>query len=181
MELYLVQHGESKPEAEDASRPLTASGRREVERVARHAAARLPLDVEEIFHSGKLRARQTAEILAGQLIPTRGPSEMPGLAPRDDPAFAAGALRGAAASTVLVGHLPHLSRLASLLLTGEPDREVVAFRMGALVCLTREDGAEPGAGRAAGGDPPGGASASAPAFSAGWRLRWILTPELAQG
>jgi phosphohistidine phosphatase len=153
MELYLVQHGESKRENEDPARPLTERGRTEVERVAR-AVARLHLDVEEVVHSGKLRARATAEILAAQLLPTRGPLEMAGLAPKDDPAIAREAIARAAGPLVVVGHLPHLSRLASLLVTGDAEREILAFRMGAIVCL------------AGGGE--------------GWQIRWILTPELAQ-
>ena len=52
---------------------------------------------------------------------------------------------------LLVGHLPHLSRLASLLLVGDATREIVAFRMGGIVCLEND------AGR--------------------WRIKWILTPE----
>jgi phosphohistidine phosphatase len=38
---------------------------------------------------------------------------------------------------MIVGHLPHLSRLASLLVLGEAEKEVVRFRMGAVVCLAR--------------------------------------------
>jgi phosphohistidine phosphatase len=165
MELYLVQHGESKPESEDPERRLTERGRKEVERVAR-AAARLRLTLEAIAHSGKPRARQTAEILAAHLAPTRGPREMEGLAPKDDPARARQAVERAEEPLMLVGHLPHLSRLASLLVVGDPDREIVAFRMGGIVCLTRKEEKPDAAG----------AGASAPG---GWRLKWILTPELA--
>jgi phosphohistidine phosphatase len=127
MDLYLVQHGAAAPEAEDPARPLTDRGRREVGQVAR-AAARAGLEVGRIAHSGKLRARQTAEILAGELHP---PSAEP---------------------TMLVGHLPHLSRLASLLLVGDPEHEVVAFRMGGIVCLGNDTGR--------------------------WKVTWMLTPEL---
>jgi phosphohistidine phosphatase len=38
---------------------------------------------------------------------------------------------------MIVGHLPHLSRLASLLVLGDAEKEVVRFRMGAVVCLAR--------------------------------------------
>jgi len=36
---------------------------------------------------------------------------------------------------MLVGHLPFMDRLAGLLVTGDPDRSVVLFRMGGIVCL----------------------------------------------
>src|SRR5205807_2540846 len=65
MRLYLVQHGAAKSEAEDPQGGLTEEGQRTVERMADFPAAlRLPLD--RIEHSEKLRARQTAEILAAQ-------------------------------------------------------------------------------------------------------------------
>jgi phosphohistidine phosphatase len=40
---------------------------------------------------------------------------------------------------MLVGHLPHLARLAGLLLIGAADRSVVKFRQGGLVGLERTD------------------------------------------
>ena len=153
MQLYLAQHGEAKPEAEDPARPLTDRGREEVRQVARHAVA-LGLQVAEIRHSGKLRARQTAEIFAAALSPSHGVTEMDGLAPADDPGKARGEIESAREPLMLVGHLPHLSRLASLLLVGDPGREIIRFRNGAIVCLVQVDGR--------------------------WLLQWILTPELAR-
>jgi phosphohistidine phosphatase len=199
MDLYLVQHGESAPEREDPARPLTERGRQEVERVARTVARlRLALDLAAIHHSGKLRAQQTAEILAEHLQPARGAVQADGLAPMDDPAIARQAVEQASGSMMVVGHLPHLSRLASLLLVGDPAREVVAFRMGGIVCLGRDAAAgtggkagPAGASGAAAGTAPGAAAGgagdeagTAPGAAAGeagsaWRLRWFLTPELA--
>lgn len=151
MDAYLVQHGEAKPESEDPARPLTDRGRDEVRRVARRAAA-LGLPMAEIRHSGKLRARQTAETLAEHLSPLRGVREMEGLAPTDDPRQALLAVESALEPVILVGHLPHLSRLASTLLAGDSGRDIVRFRMGAIVCLVKAE--------------------------AGWLLQWILTPEM---
>ncbi len=151
MDCYLVQHGEAKPEQEDPARPLTDRGRREVERVAL-AVKCSGVEIAEIVHSGKLRAQQTAELLAAVLPPARGVRAVAGLAPMDDLAAARALLDRAEAPAMLVGHLPHLSRLTSLLLVGDPTREIVSFRMGAIVCLGRDE--------------------------ATWRLKWILTPEL---
>lgn len=153
MELYLVQHGEAKSEQDDPARPLTDRGRDDAARVAR-AAARSGLRVATIFHSGKLRAQQTAEILAAELVPEGGMSRLDGLAPNDDPRLAQQAIEKLHGPALLVGHLPHLSRLASLLLVGDPAKEVIAFRMGGMVCLGRGDD-----GR--------------------WRVRWALVPEVA--
>jgi len=153
MDLYLVQHAEAKPEQEDPARPLTDRGRREVERVAR-AAARAGLQVAHIAHSGKLRARETAEILAAEVSPPGGVAQLAGLAPMDDPAIAQRAVEELTEHTMLVGHLPHLSRLASLLVVGDPALDIVAFRMGGIVCLEHQEGR--------------------------WQVGWALTPELAR-
>ncbi|MCL0102852.1 hypothetical protein M1N93_02690 [Dehalococcoidia bacterium] len=40
---------------------------------------------------------------------------------------------------MVVGHLPHLSRLASLLILGTPEIEIVRFTMGGVVCLSESD------------------------------------------
>ena len=179
MELYLVQHGESVPEREDPARPLTERGRQEVERVARTVAKlRVALDLVAISHSGKLRAQQTAEILAEHLQPARGVLQVSSLAPKDDPAIARQALEASGGPQMLVGHLPHLSRLASLLLVGDAAREVIAFRMGGIVCLGRDVGSA-AAGGIGGGSAGDTAGTAAVRRGGAWRLHWVLTPELA--
>jgi len=153
MRLYLVQHGEAKPESEDPARPLTEQGRQEAERVARFVVQR-GVRVVRIVHSGKLRARQTAEAWS-QLLPDARVEEQEGLDPNDDPARWADRLREVTEDLLLlVGHLPHLRRLADLLLCGDPERQLVTFRMAGVVCLERED-------------PTGR-----------WSVRWVLPPEL---
>ncbi len=134
MRLYLVQHGLARPESEDPERPLTPAGREEVVRVARAAAA-AGVRPGQILHSGKLRARQTADILAEDLGPVEGVHAVEGLDPQGDPRVAAERVAQADADLMLVGHLPHLGRLASLLLAGSAEREIVAFRNAGVVCL----------------------------------------------
>jgi phosphohistidine phosphatase len=154
MDLYLMQHGEAVSESEDPARPLSPRGRAEVERVARFAA-RLDPGIALVRHSGKLRARQTAEIVAAALRPSPRIEETGGLGPKDDPAPAARTLGSTPETSLLVGHLPHLGRLVSLLVVGDASKDVLAFRMGALVALSQgEDG--------------------------GWRLGFVLTPEMAR-
>ncbi|MEW6036299.1 MAG: phosphohistidine phosphatase SixA [Candidatus Micrarchaeota archaeon] len=149
MELYLVQHGEAKSEAEDPERPLSERGKKEAGKVARRLAES-GIRPDEVFHSQKLRAKQTADIFSSAL---RSRSlEMQGLKPNDDPAIARDFVEGQGRSVMLVGHMPHLSRLASLLITGNPEHETISFRMGACVCLVKEER---------------------------WKVKWILTPELA--
>jgi phosphohistidine phosphatase len=135
--LYLVQHGQAKPESEDADRPLTAEGIDVVGRVARHAIDKLGVQVARIVHSGKTRARQTAEIWGGLLATDVEQADE--LAPNDDPTVWAARLNAQWDDLMLVGHLPHLARLAGLLLTGDSDHGVIRFQQGGLVALDHTD------------------------------------------
>ena len=64
MRLYLVQHGEALSKDVDPERALSDAGRADAERLARFLAPRR-LTLSRVLQSGKLRAQQTAEILAG--------------------------------------------------------------------------------------------------------------------
>lgn len=152
MQVYLVQHGRAMSKEEDPARPLTAAGRDEVERVARAAAA-AGVCPASILHSGKLRARQTAEIFAAHMKPADGVHAVEGLDPTDESQRARERVEAADAPLMLVGHLPHLSRLASGLLADDPDRAIVGFHNGGVVCLEGQE--------------------------RHFWIRWILTPELA--
>ncbi len=152
MRLYLMQHGKARSGESDADKTLTEEGRAEVERVAAFLAHTAPAKHGRLLHSGKTRARQTAEILAAA-VPTLRVEPTDGLAPMDDPAIWAERARDLHEAVTLVGHLPHLSRLASLLLTGSPEGQVVSFTNGGMVCVERT--------------PEGS-----------WTLRWSVVPSL---
>ncbi len=137
MRLYLVQHGVAVPEAEDPARPLSAKGREEVARTAQ-VLARMGLSVGAIRHSGKLRARQTAELIARSVKPAEGVVEAKGLAPNDPASSTAAELAEAPRDLMLVGHLPHLARPASLLVAGRESPPAVDMHMGGVVCLERD-------------------------------------------
>jgi phosphohistidine phosphatase len=137
MNIYLVRHGEAVSEKSDPERPLTSSGREAVERIARMAAAK-NVKVSAIFHSGILRARQTAEILARPLQPTLGVRQLSGLLPQDDPGIAKAELEAGENPIMLVGHLPHLNRLVALLLSGDVESQVMEFPPAAMVCCSND-------------------------------------------
>lgn len=136
MRLYLVQHGKSKSAEEDPSRGLTTEGRQDAIRMAKFLSG-LALSVSAIQHSGKTRAEQTARILAEGVHAERGVEATKGLDPLDDPAPLAQFLTAYPEALMLVGHLPHLERLTSVLLTGSPDRRLIQFTNGGVVCLER--------------------------------------------
>jgi phosphohistidine phosphatase len=152
MLLYLVQHAEAKSENEDPERDLTEQGREDIEIVAHHLK-RLDVQVKQILHSGKTRARSTAQVLANHLQPPEGAAAAPGLAPLDDPGIWAGRIAQMEENLLLVGHLPHLARLAAVLLSGDKEKSVVNFQMGGVLCLRRM---EPGQ----------------------WAVEWMLVPEI---
>ncbi len=155
MFVYLIQHADAKKEEVDPSRPLSEKGLQDIKKVASYVS-QLNIKVYKIFHSGKLRAKQTAEVLSENLKPTKGITEVGGLAPLDDADIWEERLKGMTDDIVLVGHLPHLDKLASLLLCGNADKNIVSFKMAGIVCLKRNDIGE-------------------------WSLQWMLTPEIVAG
>jgi phosphohistidine phosphatase len=150
--LYLVQHAEAKREEEDPSRDLTEKGRVDIENIAHHLK-RLNVQVKEILHSGKTRAQSTAKVLARHLRPPAGVSEAQGLAPLDDPEIWVGPITKMDEDIMLVGHLPHLARLAAILMSGDKERSVVNFQMGGVIRLRRIE-----AGK--------------------WAVDWMIVPEI---
>src|SRR5437764_14321457 len=107
MDLYLVRHGEAKPAFEDPACPLSIAGAEAVRRMA-DWAARTGVTVDQIRHSGKTRAEQTAALLAERLNPAQGMIAVAGLEPNDPPVPLAEALRHEHSTLMLVGHLPFL-------------------------------------------------------------------------
>jgi len=136
MELFLMQHGEAVAESDDPARPLTGAGRAAVERVVARAQA-AGVQVNRCLHSGKLRSEQTALLLAEAVVMGARVEARDGLAPNDPVAPVAQWLRSSVkdSSIALVGHLPFLDRLASLLISDDEDARVIEFQMGGLVKL----------------------------------------------
>jgi phosphohistidine phosphatase len=96
--------------------------------------------VRQIRHSGRLRAEQTAQILSEYLKPAMGVIAVSGLGPNDDVHPIAQITGTELANTLLAGHLPFLSRLAGLLVTGNPETRVIRFCNAGIVCLREEHG-----------------------------------------
>jgi phosphohistidine phosphatase len=139
MNVYLVQHANAKSKEEDPDRPLSDVGREDIRCVAGFLDQNADLDVARIYHSGKTRARQTAETIGAFLNPQEGIQAAEGLDPLADPAVWAERLTSEGSDSMLVGHLPHLSRIASLLLTGDPEAGIVTFQQGGVVCLASSE------------------------------------------
>lgn len=153
MNIYLVQHAESKPKEEDPQRSLSDKGRTDVEKVAAFVAEHTTLKVGRIIHSGKTRAQQTAEVLARYLNPPEGVSAAEGLEPLADPSIWANRLTEEKEDLMLVGHKPHLDKLAAKLICGDETRSAITFQNAGIVCLMRDD-------------------------SGSWSVSWLITPNM---
>ena len=148
----MVQHADAMLKEEDPSRPLSRKGWKMIRNMAKYAQKHLQIQVAQIIHSGKLRARQTAEVLAEHLHPAKGVSVSNDLEPLADPVIWKKRLAETAEDVMLVGHLPLLQKLTSRLLTGDENKKVVTFNNAGIVCLNKEDGH--------------------------WTIQWIMTPEI---
>ena len=147
MKIYLVQHGKTYTEEEDPERKLTEEGIRETERVAK-ILAQAGVKPSSIVHSGKRRAEDTAKIFA-EILGVDKVEKVEGLNPLDDPGIWLERLRDAKDDIMIVGHLPHLSKLAGLLLNAE---EPIEFRYSGVVCIERS--------------------------GESFRLKWYVTPDI---
>jgi len=137
MEIYLVRHGIAEDNADtntDADRRLTAEGVARTGRVAKNFSKRIS-DIELIIHSPYKRAEETAKIFA-EYYPDAEVKEGKGLTPFDKARMAMPLLSELpqGAKVMLVGHEPHLSCLASLLMTGS-EHPVLEFRKAGIAGL----------------------------------------------
>lgn len=136
---YIVQHGEAKSKEEDPERHLTEKGKEETRKVAEYLSKK-GIKPYLIVHSGKTRAKETAEIFAEYLKPEKGVIEGKNLSPLDSPSYWAKELKKENLSLMLVGHLPHLSELVSLLTAHNSEIEIIKFRYSSCIALSRENG-----------------------------------------
>ena len=152
MRVYLMQHGKPVPKEEDPDRPLLNQGKGDVEKVSEFLK-KSGVKVGEAYHSGKTRARQTAEIMVSHTNPGLDAKERAGLSPLDEVKEIASQIKGADKDLLIAGHLPHLAKLASLLVSGEEAIPVVKFQQGGVVCLEKDE-----EGR--------------------WSVAWMVVPEM---
>lgn len=140
MNIYLARHGDATYQYPDDLSPLSAKGEKDITALASFL---LPLRLEvTLFHSGKLRAQQTAERLAASLILNGAISMHAGLNPTDPVLPIANELNTGISNIMLVGHMPFMGKLASQLVHKNPHQDAVTFHKGTLVCLQQIGNAE---------------------------------------
>ncbi len=152
MHLYLIRHAHAVDGDNDAARPLSPKGRKQVRKLANLLRDAEAFDTNEIWHSPLRRAHETAGLLAKGLKAGTRLKEVTGLTPDDAVDRVAEKLGDLRRPVAVVGHEPHLSALASLLVAGHaaPPR----FKLKKCAAL-RLDRAEDG-----------------------WSVRWQVSPEV---
>ena len=154
MAVFLAQHGASLPKDRDPEKGLSQAGRSDTQRMAEVGAA-YKIPVAGILHSGKTRARQTAEIFEASLNPKVPTRAIEGIGPMDDVAAFAKTIKPGE-NLLVVGHLPFLGKLVSLLTCGQADALVYQFQNSGILCLDTQGGGAPGA----------------------WYIKWGLNPRV---
>ena len=152
MRLYLVRHGNAVPKYVEKGRPLSNLGRQQVAALAdflREAEVR----VQRVYHSGKLRAQQTAEMLATVVLPGGMIEQMDGLLPNDNPLAMAAQAEAWGDDVMLVGHNPYMEHLTARLTTGKVNHLVAYFETATAACFQYTGG-----GR--------------------WAIVWVIPPEV---
>ena len=132
--LILAHHGDAVGPNVDPMRPLSSIGRASTERLAASVAQR-GVKPDAIWHSGKLRARQTAELYWKACNPLASFSAQRGLQPDDPPRWIFEQLAGEIRPILIAGHMPFLPRLLAALLTGHHDALTVPFPQNGCVAL----------------------------------------------
>ncbi|MHA2172217.1 MAG: phosphohistidine phosphatase SixA [Candidatus Kariarchaeaceae archaeon] len=151
MRLYLVQHAKAHTKEENQERTINEVGRSETNKVGLYYNKLIWNKPEKIVHSSKLRAKETAEILGSYLNAPNGIEEEADLDPMADPRIWVTKLRRIETDLMIVGHLPHLAKLTSILLTGNSDNQTVKFYNSGIVCLEKVENS--------------------------WLVQWITIPE----
>jgi phosphohistidine phosphatase len=139
MNLYLAHHGIAVGPDVDARRPLSVAGQAGVERLASLAAAR-GAKPEVVWHSGKLRAKQTAEAYWRACNALAEFSATRDLQPDDPAQWIRDRLRGETRDILIAGHFTHLPRLLALLVLG--GEAGVEFPINGFVALSTADAGE---------------------------------------
>ncbi len=137
MSLFLVQHGESLPKDQDPEKGLSKKGIEETQKIAQ-VAKMYNIPVSQIVHSGKKRALQTAQIFHKELKIEAQLQIIEGIAPMDSVESYAQQI-DSKANTMVVGHLPFMGKLVSLLTTGTIGFDLYRFQNSGIVCLEKED------------------------------------------
>jgi phosphohistidine phosphatase len=110
----LVHHADAVGPDVDSLRPLSEFGRLQADRLASRAHE-YGISPDVIWHSGKLRSRQTAEAFLRVCNPFADFRMVRGLRPDDPVEWMRDELAAETRKVLLVGHMPHIAALSHAL------------------------------------------------------------------
>lgn len=148
MKLYLIQHGLALAKEENPERPLSTQGKAQTQRTAEYLKFR-SIKVNAIWHSTKLRAVQTAEIIA-EALACRKIQARDDMNPLDTVEKLPEEILASNKDIMIIGHLPFLQKLADCLLTSSEESKIIAFKNSGVVCLD---------------------------YAEEWKIDWLISPE----
>jgi len=152
MHVYLIRHAHAVDAEEDPERPLSKRGQEQVRTLAIFLKPSGAFRPVEIWHSSLVRSRQTAEQLVQRLRLDASLLLMPDLESDADPRAVARRIKAVTHPIAIVGHEPHLSALATLLVVGKTEPPTFAMKKCAALAL---EGVE-----------------------SYWMVRWHVSPEV---
>ena len=138
MHLFLAHHGDAVGPDVDTRRPLSNIGRASVDLLASQAAAR-GAKPAVVWHSGKLRTKQTAEAYWRACNALAEFSATKDLQPDDPPAWMRDRLRGETRDILIAGHYPHLPRLLTLMASTDHRADARSFPQHGVVAVQTDD------------------------------------------
>jgi phosphohistidine phosphatase len=149
MKLYIVQHGISLSEEVDPDKSLSPDGEEQSRKIAEFLKEK-SVHVDTIWHSPKKRAVQTAHILS-ETVASPEIRERKDLNPLDPVGPVRELIKPLEKNLMIVGHLPFLQKLVSLLLSGTEDNQLISIKNSGVICLEHTDS---------------------------WKVLWAVTPGL---
>ena len=149
MHIYCVRHGDYVQGDSDGERCLSKKGEEETSRIAGYLKQH-NVTPKFIWHSNMLRACQTATIIASNFAAAQV-VERSDMTPLDHTEGLAEEINKLNVDIILVGHLPFLPKLASVLLYDAENKNSFCMKPSSVLCLEREEA---------------------------WQVDWLIWPEM---
>ena len=137
MKLVILRHAEALGSFADPARPLSPQGKIEAQQVGTKLD-KMGIEVKDIFHSPKLRAEQTANIVATQLGGKPKITQHENLLPNDPVEPITREILRRDESVMIVSHLPFVRYLTAVLVSLNKQK-LPDFPTCCAVVLERED------------------------------------------
>lgn len=155
MQLYIVRHGKCVPKERNRKKPLSIDGVEETEKIACFIRLHFAVQIKAIYHSRKLRAKETAELFSKFLSPGKGIKAFDFLAPDGDIKKLEPVLNENN-DIMIISHIPFIPNLVSDLICGEEKYDILNIPESSVICMSNENEKNQ------------------------WLIEWLITPGIIQ-